>query len=119
MKFQLPPRMSEADLQKFVLDYLAGNILTNWSVPENILTMVFMPLAFGALAGMTKKQSVQIGCIYAHLQNDMATTTGRSVNGFPMFASMRLMLAEDWAIAKATILREQERGGPKVELAKP
>lgn len=104
-KFVLPPRLADAELKKFVRDYLAGKIYTNFDIPDDLLTRVFLPLALGAPCGISKKQSRQLGCIYGTLGEDRGTTL--AINGFPIFFSFRMMLAEDWKIARATIIREQ------------
>lgn len=116
-RFALPPRMTDAQLIAFVKAWLSGQVTTSRHVPENLLGMVFMPLALGALAGATKKQIDEIGLIWAHNEKD-TSISGRAINGFRIFASCRLMLKVDWEIARATLLRESERPTP-FKLEKP
>lgn len=106
-KFSLPPRLTQEELKAFVMGYVNGTVYTNYDVDQHILGIVFMPLSLGALAGATKKDLEQIGCIWADTAKDH--TTGRSINGQPTFTSCRMMLKEDWAIAREAILKETQR----------
>jgi hypothetical protein len=108
-----PKRMTEAELQRFVIDYLAGSIYTNWDVPENLWQQVFMPLLFIDIPPAVAKVT---GCFYASAREERSV---RYVNGFPMFLGVRFMHADDWKIAKATILAEQAKGLGRVVLVKP
>lgn len=42
-------RMTREEMKAFVLGWVDGKIMTSAQVPDNILTMVFMPLVLGAL----------------------------------------------------------------------
>jgi hypothetical protein len=45
----LIPRMDQEGLKRFVLDFCDGRILCDFQVPKDLLAIVFMPLALGAL----------------------------------------------------------------------
>lgn len=101
------PRMSDDQLREFVFDVIGGRIFVDRQVdnPTDV-PMVFYPLLFGALDGYNR-DSIQsyLGCVYEYIDKALP----RSVNGNPIFMSMRLMHAEDWKRARAAIVAEQER----------
>lgn len=109
-------RMTDAELQQFVIDYLAGHITLSQDVPPDLLPMVFMPLGFMDPSMFSEKEMANIGELYGNTR--VHTTTGRCVNGFPMFMEAQFMLFEDWAIACRTIKREAAKGTSRVELVK-
>jgi len=100
-------RLSDDELRKFVLDYIANDIFTHFQLgdqAEQMMGMVFMPLSFGALADWTKEEVADIGCIYARISEG---TFPRSINGFPIFGSCAFMHKDDWNRARAAILKAQ------------
>ena len=100
-------RLSDDELRKFVLDYIANDIFTHYDLgtqAEQMIGMVFMPLAFGALSEWTKEEVAEIGCIYARRSEG---TFPRSINGFPIFGSCSFMHKDDWDRARAVILKAQ------------
>lgn len=100
------PKMSEEDLRKFVLDFIAGQIFSDRHVRSpNDMGMVFMPLLLGALSGYEVSSLEQIGLIYEYV----GQAGPSSINGMPCFFSFRMMHRDDWARASAAIDREQER----------
>lgn len=103
------PRMSEEDLKKFVLDFLAGQIFTDKHINPNssqdVVGMVFMPLVMGAFAEYSPDSLRQIGCIWEY--NSQAGP--RSINGYPVFFSMHFMHVDDWARCATVIRNEEER----------
>lgn len=104
-KFEVPPRMSADDLAKFVADFIEGRIFTSAQIRDPDLTAnIFMPIAFGAFAGMTRDDAEQIGCVWEYL--DQAGPT--AINGYPIFFSCRLMRMEDWQEAKKRILAARD-----------
>ena len=105
-KLQIP-KMSKAEMGTFVLEYCAGRIHTSQNVPTNILGSVFMPLALGALNEIPKKELAKIGVIWASTVQDR--TVRGAVNGFPLFASCRIMTKKDWARAVVLIKKEYAR----------
>lgn len=99
-------RLKDDELKKFIREFLSGAIYTSAQVTEmNILTMVFMPLALGALSQWEEEEVEKIGILWEYL--DQAGP--RAVNGCPIFFSMYMMHREDWKIAARVIDREQRR----------
>jgi len=100
------PLMPKEDLAQFVFDYCDGKILVSSAVPENLLTMVFLPLALGCFSGWESRHLQQIGVIWEYLSSRMGS---RFVNGYPTFGSLRILHAQDWAQAKLAITHELAR----------
>lgn len=98
--------LEEKELREFVNMYLAGAVFTDRNIrDQNMLTMVFMPLALGALAGWTRADLNQVGCFWA----EMKDAGPRSINGMPCFFSVRMMNRSDADRAFAAIGRELKR----------
>lgn len=102
-------RMTNDDLRKFVDDFCSGRIFTMHHLPEGssswLLSMVFLPLAFGAFQNFEKEDVDNIGTIY----EDISKAGPRCINGYPQFFSMFVMHKDDWARAAAAIERERKR----------
>lgn len=95
LKHELPDR-SRSDLKMLVMEISAGGVfLSNQLGPNqhNLLPTVFLPIAFGAFDGWTKKEIDQIGVLYAYYNEALP----RSINGLPIFADMYLLNKNDWA----------------------
>ena len=102
------PHMEDADLKKFVDDFISNRIFTDKHInPRQIemAGMIFMPLALGVLSQYNADSLKQIGCIWEY--NSAAGP--RSINGYPIFFSLRLMHVDDGARCLAAIQREEER----------
>lgn len=113
---QREPFIPPADLppdQLFQLaqDFIAGKVYTDRHCPEGMLGSVFLLLGLGAFAGATQEQLAQVGMIYEYLDK----AGPRSVNGCPMFLSMRMLSAADVPRLKETC----ERIRAAVEVVKP
>lgn len=94
------------ELRKFVDDFVSGRVFTSAHLRESDdIAMVFMPLALGALAGWSDTGLKQIGVLWEYLDKAGPMV----INGLPCFFSFRILNADDWATARAAILREQER----------
>lgn len=103
------PRLPPEELKKFVIQYLAGDVFTSAQLPEkdsDLLPMVFLPLALGALDSFSVEACKDIGVCWAYMRETVGT---RSINGYPFFGSVRFMHKDDWARASAAILRERSR----------
>jgi len=100
------PRLTDAALADFVLAYCDGKILTSANVRQlNLLPMIFMPIALGALSDFSERTLGKIGVIWEYY----SAAGPRGVNGYPTFFSCRLMRVEDWERAVKAIDRELER----------
>lgn len=98
-------RFTDDELRTFIDDFLSGRVWTSVHTPDNLLTSVFLPIAFGGFASYTDSSLENIGVLYEH----MAKAGPRSVNGCPMFLSMQFMHKDDWERAAKAIDRERER----------
>lgn len=97
------PRMSDDDLKAFVMGYCSGLVVTSTMVPKDLLPLVFMPMALGGAADVDTKT---LGLIW---EFSHARGTGLAVNGWPIFASARLMHRLDVVRAQKAIDRELAR----------
>ena len=84
------PNKTDADLRQLALDLVDGRVFTDRQA-ERELSMVFMPLALGALVEWTKEEIMEIGLIYEYLSE----AGPRSVNGLPNFFSMKMVNRHD------------------------
>lgn len=76
--------LNEEQLRKLALDMVDGRIFHDQMCPENMVTHVFMPLMFVTVA---KEDSQHWGLVYEY----MSEAGPRTLNGFPMFMSMRVL----------------------------
>jgi hypothetical protein len=101
-------RMSDADLRKFIQDYLGNMIFTSAHIrpiQQTMLGQIFMPILFGAFEDYREQDLEQIGIIYEYYNK----AGPMSINGYPMFVSMRLLHALDWERARKVIIQEEQR----------
>lgn len=86
-------RPSVDELKEVARGLHAGQIFTDRHVanPQSDMTMVFMPLALGALSECSKEDVEQIGMIYEWIDK----AGPRSVNGMPCFMSFKLLHRDD------------------------
>lgn len=106
-KIPLPPRMTPDARRDFVLAWANGTVTTSMEVPKHILSSVFMPLVFGALADYRKADLSRIAFLWADRARDQ--TTGWAVNGFPTFLCCRIMLKADWDELRPEVEAELKR----------
>lgn len=102
------PRKTDEELRAFVLDFLANRFFTSAHLRENeqdLLGMVFMPIAMGGLSQYNPDSLKDIGLLY----EDYAKSLPRSINGKPCFLSVQLLHRLDWEKARKVIAAEQER----------
>jgi hypothetical protein len=90
-------RMTDDELRTFIIDYVDGKIFTMQHIPDNqvkhILHSVFMPLIFfDGFDDAPREVLDELGTIYQYY--DQAGKL--SINGFPIFMSMRIMWRGDW-----------------------
>lgn len=99
------PNLPQDALRKFVADFLAGHIFTSAQVRDtSVLQMVFMVIALGGL-DPEKTDLESIGVIYEYMDK----AGPRSINGYPVFFSCKLLSRDDWIRAHKAIVREQKR----------
>lgn len=103
-------RQTDDELREFVDAFVSGRIFSNVHFrsaeeEKQMLSSVFMPIAFGAMGYYSEEEIQNIGLIYEHL--DQAGPM--SVNSCPIFFSMRVMHKDDWNRARVAIEAEIER----------
>jgi hypothetical protein len=97
------PRMSEAALATLLRDICDGRVFTSEQVPDmDQLPMVFLPILFGGLADV---DLTTLGILCAETETAMPW----SINGLPVFSSMRLVHKDDWERIRPTIVAEMAR----------
>jgi hypothetical protein len=78
-------------LKQIALDVTDGKIFGSWMLPEtqveNLVHIVFMPLAFGA----AKQLPEGTATLYEYLDK----SGPRTINGYPIFYSMKTLTLED------------------------
>jgi len=83
--------LPEKELRKIALGIAEGKILTSSQVDENSMTMVFMPILFGAFDDMSEDERMRIGFIYEYIDK----AGPRSINGYPIFWSFGIVNRPD------------------------
>lgn len=100
------PRMTTIELRQFVIDFCTGLIFTSAHVPDKqMLGLVFLPLGMGGLAKLPEEEIRNIGLFWEYVR----AAGPRSVDGMPMFVSVRMMHKEDVDIVAPLISAEQAR----------
>ncbi len=98
-------KLKPADLAAFVRDACENRIYLMTQAPPHMVRMIFLPVALGAFAGWPREKVEEIGMIYEYWDKAMNS----SINGQPIFSSMRLLHADDWEKAHKAIVRALER----------
>jgi hypothetical protein len=102
---KIPP-MDNGELTKFVVAMCDGKVFTSLHVRDkNLLGMIFMPLVLGGLASLSKAAISDIGLIWEYLEQ----AGPRSINGYPIFFSARLMNRTDMERAMVAYDKEMAR----------
>jgi hypothetical protein len=99
------PAQTDEQLKKFVFDVLAGQVLTIFDVPKDLVPAVFMPIALGAFSGWTEAEAEDIGCIYGHVSEALST----GVNGYPCFMSVHMLNKQDFERCRLALCEEIKR----------
>jgi hypothetical protein len=98
-----PPRISKKDLREFVQAVIENRVFLSAQIREpnsRLVGSIFLPLCLGGLRRWTEKAVYNIGVIYEYYGTNQAP---RSINGYPIFLSCRLLHREDWALADQAI----------------
>jgi len=89
------PSLSEKELSQLAKDIATNLVFTSDHVRreewDNILGMVFMPIALGAFSDMTEEAKKDIGMVYEYYDK----AGPRSINGYPIFFSFRILNVKD------------------------
>lgn len=91
--FRMPAARSDEEIRRLAEHMLAGRVYLVTDVPEDLARMVFLPLAFGALADITREQCSQVVPLAVLGEHH---TIDRSINGFPIFTEMAIWQADDF-----------------------
>lgn len=79
---------SDAELKQLAMDLYDGKIFCDRQVKnQSDLSMVFMPIVFGAFADKTEEEVNDIGLIFEYMDKAMP----RGINGMPCFGSCRIL----------------------------
>jgi len=103
--------MGRKDLAKFVMAMCDGQVFTTDHIkggPEQIASlapMIFLPLALGGLESIPERDRAELGIVYEYMDKAVPT----SINGYPIFFSMRLMIKADWEKALTAYHKEMDR----------
>lgn len=97
----LPKPQTPERLRWLAEHFVGKRVVAADDVPEDLLTMVFMPIGFGALEDYTREQ---LGELTLFAIDGEDKTTGMAVNGWPMFVSCHVWRRSDvlaaWDLAK-------------------
>jgi hypothetical protein len=101
-----PPPLSDNVLRQFVVDYLGRSIFTDQDMGKQRkdLLSVFMPVGLGCYDDRAIFELANIGIFYEYLEK----AGPRSVNGFPVFFSVRVMSIADAERCLAAIKKQME-----------
>ena len=95
------PRMSEDDIKDTAEGLVKGRIFAASSAPPELWTAVFPIIALGGLSDI---DPTTVGDII----EDISKAGPRSVNGYPVFFSCRVVHKDDWAAILERAARAQE-----------
>lgn len=86
------PSRSEEEISQLAKDIVANLVFTSDHVRRpNDLKLVFMPVILGAFSDMTEEAKKDIGMLYEYYKE----ASPRSVNGMPIFFSVRILNVKD------------------------
>ena len=95
------PRMTEEQIRDTALGLVQGRIFTAHDCPPEMISSVFMLVALGGLGDIDLDT---VGTVYEYLER----AGERSVNGYPIFMSMRVAHVDDWAIIVKRAIKTRE-----------
>ncbi len=84
--------VAEAEIHRLASQLVRGGVFGPWNVPEDLWSMVFLPVKFGALNNVPREQ---IGDLIVFAVRGEHKTTGMAINGFPIFVEIRVWLTAD------------------------
>lgn len=88
------PRLTPAEISEVAKDYQAGHIFGSWQIPDtqiDMLPSIFMVLIF--MSEIAVKEILEAKALYCY--EHMRHAGPRSINGYPIFMSCRLIQKED------------------------
>ena len=112
---ELPPERTQAELAEMAGYIIGQRVIHNEMLPANLVGSVFMPIAFGALAGYTTPQLKKL--LVLAVEGVHKAVPARSINGWPIFVEFQLwrracfIKVLDLADKARTVLTGPEDGG--------
>lgn len=105
-----PQPLPEKELIEFILGLCDGKIFTSAHLRDyDPIEMVFMPLALGAFRDHTENEMKAIIDATGVFWEWLDRAGPRSVNGLPIFTSMRMLCKSDWERAVKAHKVEMDR----------
>jgi hypothetical protein len=103
-----PPRISKKELREFIQAVIENRVFLSAQIQNpnsRLVGSIFLPLCLGGFRGWTDRAINNIGVIYEYYGKNQSP---RSINGYPIFFSCRLLHKEDWALADRAIRKVTE-----------
>lgn len=105
---KLPEAQGQSAIRDLARAFVDNRVYHDGNVPQELLSMVFMPILFGAselFKGYRKRQLARL-CIFAIRGDDHCLDRG--VNGYPIFTECRIWRRSDVAEAAELAKRMHE-----------
>lgn len=106
--------VTDDEVRELARELVRGRVYGTWNVPLNMLSMVFVPVMLGGLAGLPEEMFAKISVFAIHGTHK---TTGMAINGFPTFVEVRVWLTSD--IQRAMDLANKILDAEKAVLDQP
>ena len=85
-------KLSVDAVKQISREILYGEIFGSWQCPENLLTVVFIPLAFTSRRELDYIKRHKLFHCFGYIRNAGKT----AVNGFPIFTQCRFLSVDDF-----------------------
>jgi len=79
--------MTDGELRLLATDIVEGRVIGSWMIPDEKIPVVFRPLATGG----AEKLPDDASCLYEYINKSSV----KSIDGYPMFSSMRFLTQSD------------------------
>jgi|GEM_PF-4713670 hypothetical protein len=83
-------RLTEDDIKAMATELVGNTLVVASAIPEDLISMVFIPIALGGLPGDI--DPADVGNIVGSLKG----STGQAVNGYPVLMSCQVVHRDDW-----------------------
>jgi len=95
-----PTRLTPEEIHEIVEGLVKNRYFVATQCPPDMITSVFMPL----LGGLTGMDTAKIG----NILEEYAKAGPRSINGYPMFFSCRIIHIDDWRVIAEKAMAVQQ-----------
>jgi len=92
--------MTEEQIKHTVRGLLARRIVTATMVPADMIGMVFMTIGLGGLG------DIDLDTV-GNIIEDLDKACERSINGYPVFMSCRVVHRDDWAVITERVVNAE------------